>query len=142
MANHSDFTIVAQLNGNDTVEGGLTVTDDTLAADPNLAGIYAADDQEGHRCGPGAQDCRQERRCRRAAGQLTNKATHQALELIKNGEMAATVRQDPYGQGKKTVELALTLLDGGTLTFDDPDSRSVFFPVEVVTAENVDQFMQ
>ena len=28
-----------------------------------------------------------------------------ALELIKNGEMAATIRQDPYGQGQRCVEI-------------------------------------
>jgi len=46
MKKYSDFKIVAELNGNDTVEGGLTVTNDTLAANPNLAGIYACNDPE------------------------------------------------------------------------------------------------
>jgi hypothetical protein len=64
-----------------------------------------------------------------------------ALELIAAGEMAATIRQDPYGQGKAAVEAAMTLLDGGELTYDDPETRSLFFPVEVVTVENVDMYM-
>jgi ribose transport system substrate-binding protein len=55
--------------------------------------------------------------------------------------MAATVRQDPYGQGKAAVEAALTLLAGTPVDYSDPDTRSIFFPVEVVTAANVDAFM-
>ena len=46
MAKHEDFTIVAELDGNDSVEGGFGVTRDTLAANPNLVGIYATNDPE------------------------------------------------------------------------------------------------
>jgi ribose transport system substrate-binding protein len=140
MKNHADFTVVAELNGNDTVEGGLTVTNDTLAANPNLAGIYAAND-------PSAIGAGQALKTAGKSGVsdvllVGFNGDPPALELIKGGDMAATIRQDPYGQGKKTVELALSLLDGQALTFDDPETRSVFFPVEVVDAANVDQYMQ
>ena len=40
------FKVVASLNGNDTVQGGYQVTQNTLSANPNLAGIYAANDPE------------------------------------------------------------------------------------------------
>lgn len=140
MKQHADFQIVAELNGNDTVEGGLTVTNDTLAANPNLAGIYACNDPEAI----GAAQAL------KTAGKNGVKdvllvgfnGDPPALELIKKGEMAATIRQDPYGQGKKTVELALTLLDGKELTYDDPETRSIFFPVEVVEIANIDQYLK
>jgi ribose transport system substrate-binding protein len=64
-----------------------------------------------------------------------------ALELVKSGDMAATIRQDPYGQGKAAVEAALTLLDGQPLTYSDEATKSIYFPVEVVTADNVDALM-
>ena len=38
---HDDYKIVASLNGNDTVQGGYQATQNTLSANPNLAGIYA-----------------------------------------------------------------------------------------------------
>jgi len=41
--------------------------------------------------------------------------------------MAATIRQDPYGQGKKCVELALTLLEGKEIQYADAKTRSIFF---------------
>jgi ribose transport system substrate-binding protein len=139
MANHEDFVIVAELNGNDTVEGGFEVTRDTLAANPNLVAIYATNDPEAI----GANQALKQ------AGKsgvddvllVGFNGDAPALELIAAGEMAATIRQDPYGQGKAAVEAAMTLLDGGELTYDDPETRSLFFPVEVVTAENVDMFM-
>jgi ribose transport system substrate-binding protein len=140
IAKHEDFEIVAELNGNDTVQGGYQVTQDTLAANPNLAAIYATNDPEA----VGASQALQ------AAGKNGVKdvllvgfnGDAPALELIKNGEMAATVRQDPYGQGKACVEAALTLLEGKPVTYSDPQTRSIYFPVDVVTADNVDQFMK
>lgn len=135
---HSDFVIVGELNGNDTVEGGLTVTNDTLAANPNLAGIYAANDPEAI----GAAQAL------KTAGKTNDvivigfNGDAPALELIKKGEMAATIAQDPYGQGKKAVELALMLLEGKTLTYDDPATLSIFFPVEVVDSSNLDKYMK
>lgn len=139
MANHEDFVIVAELDGNDTVEGGFEVTRDTLAANPNLVGIYATNDPEAI----GANQALKQ------AGKsgvddvlvVGFNGDAPALELIKAGEIAATIRQDPYGQGKAAVEAALTLLDGGQIEYSDPETRSIYFPVEVVTADNVDVYM-
>jgi ribose transport system substrate-binding protein len=132
MAKHEDFTLVAELDGNDTVEGGFGVTRDTLAANPNLVGIYATNDPEAI----GAVQALAE------AGKdgvmvVGFNGDAPALELVKSGDMAATIRQDPYGQGKAAVEAAMTLLDGQALTFSDEATRSIYFPVEVVDAANV-----
>jgi ribose transport system substrate-binding protein len=64
-----------------------------------------------------------------------------ALELIKAGDMAATIRQDPYGQGRKAVEAALALLDGQMPDYSEPEAKTIFFPVDVIDASNVDEFM-
>jgi ribose transport system substrate-binding protein len=135
IAKYPDFKIVAQLNGNDTVEGGLAAANDALASNPNLAGIYACNDPSAIGAGQALK----------TAGKngVTDvvlvgfNGDTPALELIAAGEMAATIRQDPYGQGRRAVELALDLLEGKTLSYDDMATRSVFFPVEVVTQENV-----
>jgi ribose transport system substrate-binding protein len=140
IAKHPDFQIVASLNGNDTAEGGYQVTQDTLSAHPNLAGIYAANDPEAI----GAVQAL------KAAGKngVTDvlvvgfNADPPALELIKAGEMAATIRQDPYGQGQKAVEVATALMNNQDFSFSVPKERTVFFPVNVVDATNVDQYLQ
>ncbi|MBV9107107.1 MAG: substrate-binding domain-containing protein [Verrucomicrobia bacterium] len=137
---HSDYKIVASLNGNDTVQGGYQATQNTLSANPNLAGIYATNDPEAE----GAVQAL------KAAGKNGVKDVFlvgfngdpPALELIKKGEMAATIRQDPYGQGQKCVELATKFMNNETVEYSDPATKSVFFPVKVIDKENVDQFIQ
>ncbi len=136
VANHPDFTIVAELDGNDSVEGGFGVTRDTLAANPNLVGIYATNDPEAIGAVQALAEAGKE-----GVTIVGFNGDAPALELIKSGDMAATIRQDPYGQGKAAVEAALTLLDGQPLTYSDEATKSIYFPVEVVTADTVDALM-
>lgn len=139
MAKHADFTIVAELNGNDTVEGGYNVTRDTLSANPNLAGIYATNDPEAE----GAAQALE------AAGKsglddvllVGFNGDPPALELIAAGKMAATIRQDPYGQGRAAVETATKLMNNEPVEFSNEEERSIYFPVAVVDAANVAEFM-
>lgn len=139
MAKHEDFTIVAELNGNDTVEGGYNVTRDTLSANPNLVGIYATNDPEAL----GAAQALE------AAGKngvddvllVGFNGDPPALELIAQGKMAATIRQDPYGQGQAAVEAATKLMNNEPVEFSNVDERSIYFPVAVVDANNVGEFM-
>jgi ABC-type sugar transport system substrate-binding protein len=56
--------------------------------------------------------------------------------------MAATIRQDPYGQGQKCVEIATKFMNNETVEYSDAATKSVFFPVKVIDKENVDQFLQ
>jgi ribose transport system substrate-binding protein len=134
----ADFKVVASLNGNDTVQGGYQVTQNTLSANPELAGTYAANDPEAE----GAVQAL------KAAGKSGVKdvlvvgfnGDPPALELITNGDMAATIRQDPYGQGQKAVELATKLMNNEQIEYSDPNTKSVFFPVKVIDKDNVDEF--
>ena len=136
----SDFKVVASLNGNDTVQGGYQVTQNTLSANPKLVGIYAANDPEAE----GAVQAL------KAAGKsgvqdvlvVGFNGDPPALELIKSGDMAATIRQDPYGQGEKAVELATKLMNNQQIEYSDPKTKSVFFPVKVIDKENVGEFLK
>ena len=139
MANHEDFVIVAELDGNDTVEGGFEVTRDTLVTNPDLAGIYATNDPEAI----GANQALKAAGLNGVSDVLVVgfNGDAPALELIEAGEIAATIRQDPYGQGKAAVEAAMQLLAGEAIEYSDPETRSIYFPVEVVTADNVGMYM-
>ncbi|WP_152187418.1 substrate-binding domain-containing protein [Georgenia satyanarayanai] len=134
---HENFEIVSSLDGNDTVDGGFAAAQDMLSANPDLEVIYAANDDSAM----GAQ------RAMETAGKsvadgfilIGFDGADGALDLIEQGLMSASVAQDPYGQGVKAVETVLALLDG-TVEYDDAASRTIFFPVEIVTAENLDDF--
>ena len=103
----------------------------TLTANPDLSAIFVAFD-------PGAAA---------AAAIVTQKglagkvpvvgfdALPIALKAIKDGEMAATVRQDPARMGKEGVDLILKLLKGEKV---DPKTM---IPGVLITKDNVDQFL-
>jgi ribose transport system substrate-binding protein len=137
---HDDYKIVASLNGNDTVQGGYQATQNTLSANPNLAGIYATNDPE-------AEGAVQALKAASKNGMkdvflVGFNGDPPALELVKQGEMAATIRQDPYGQGKKCVEVATQFMNNEPVEYSDPATKSVFFAVKVIDKDNVDQFIQ
>lgn len=139
IAKYPDFKVVATLNGNDTVQGGYQVTQNTLSANPNLVAIYAANDPEAE----GAVQAL------KAAGKSGTSdvmvvgfnGDPPALQLIKSGDMAATVRQDPYGQGQKAVEVATELMNNQQVDFSDPTTKSIFFPVNIVDKSNVNKYL-
>lgn len=136
---HSDFKIVAELVGDNNVEGGYKVTQDTLSSNPDLVGIYACHDPEAE----GAAQAL------KAAGKDAVKdvlvigfnADPPALDLIKSGEMGATIRQDPYGQGRTCLETAITLINGQSVEFSNEEEKTIYFPVMLIDASNVDQFI-
>ena len=140
IAKYPDFKVVATLNGNDTVEGGYKVTKDTLSANPNLAAIYACNDPEA----VGAAQALS------AVGKNGVKdvllvgfnGDPPALELIKNGEMAATIRQDPYGQGQACVEAATALMNNQPVKYSNEQEKAIYFKVTLVDANNVAEFMK
>ena len=135
---HENFEIVSSLDGNDTVDGGFTAAQDMLSANPDLEVIYAANDDSAI----GAQ------RAMETAGKsvadgfilIGFDGADGALDLIEQGLMSATVAQDPYGQGMKAVATVIALLEGGDPGYGDAATRTVFFPVEIVTSENLADF--
>ena len=137
LGDHDNFEVVSSLDGNDTVDGGFAAAQDMLSANPDLKVIYAANDDSAI----GAQ------RAMETAGKSVQDGfiligfdgADGALELIEQGLMSATVAQDPYGQGIKAVETVLALLEGEE-AYDDAATKTIFFPVEIVTAENLDDF--
>jgi len=58
----------------------------------------------------------------------------EALELVRKGELAATVMQFPYDMGVAGVQQALKLARG------EAAEAQVDVPVELVTKDNIDQF--
>lgn len=137
---HENFEIVSSLDGNDTVDGGFAAAQDMLSANPDLEVIYAANDDSAI----GAQ------RAMETAGKsvadgfilIGFDGSDGALDLIDQGLMSATVAQDPYGQGIKAVETVLALLEGEDAGYDDAENKTIFFPVEIVTADNLADFRE
>lgn len=58
------------------------------------------------------------------------------LEALSEGAITATVKQDSFGQGRLAIEVVTQFLDGETI-----EDRN-YLPFELVTAENVDEFLE
>ena len=62
-------------------------------------------------------------------------AISDALQAVKSGQLACTVFQNAEGQGIGALEAAIQVIDGETL------DKEILIPFELVTQENVDEFI-
>ena len=61
-----------------------------------------------------------------------------ALQAVKKGRLDATVYQDAKAQGEQAVKMALDFIeDKETIS-----EKSIFIPFQLVTGENVDEFLK
>lgn len=137
ISGESNLEVASQLVGQ-TVEDSYTATQDMLAANPDLKGIYAAN-------GPGAEGAA---RALQAAGIAVGEdfvllgfnGDPVELDLIGEGKQSATIAQDPYEQGRIAVQTAMGLLDGQVPVFTDPATRTINVPVQLVDSGNLAEF--
>lgn len=60
-----------------------------------------------------------------------------ALQAVKNGRLDATVYQNAKAQGKQAVQMALDFI----YQKDSVEEKAVFIPFQLVTQENVEEFL-
>ncbi len=108
----------------------MTVMENMLQANRDIAAVFAENDPMAVGAMLAAEN----------AGRLKDmivvgfNGDKEALDAIRGGKMAATVMQFPYDMGVAGVQQALKLARG------EPADERVDVPVELVTAENIDQF--
>ncbi len=123
-----DIEVVTSLTANYSMDEGATVTEDILQSNPELDAIYAHNDEMAL----GAV------RAIAAAGRQGEikvygiDAIADAVEALKNDEMAATVQQQPDLQIETALESAVKVLDGEEV--DD----LVNIPLKLLTKEDVE----
>ena len=130
VAKYPNLNLVASQPGNWDRLTALNATTNILRAHPNLIGVYANNDTMAL----GAVEAV------RSAGKLKQVAVigtdgiKAAKRSIANGEMAATVADDLYGEGKISVDLALRLIDC------QPLPKWVVSDQALITSENVKDY--
>ncbi len=136
-AKYPNIKIVSELNGNDNIKEGHDAVVNMLAANPDLAGVYAANDNEAQ----GAIAAFQEAGRKPADAVIIGfDGNALSIKAVEEGTQAASVAQDPYGQGQLAVKLVMQLLDGKKPAYSDPKTKTVLFPITLVTKDNVKQF--
>jgi ribose transport system substrate-binding protein len=130
VAKYPNLKLVASQPGNWDRLTALNATTNILRAHPDLIGIYANNDTMAL----GSVEAV------RSAGKLKQIAIvgtdgiKAAKQSIANGEMAATVADDLYGEGKISVDLALRLLAC------QPLPKWVVSDQALITADNVKEY--
>jgi ABC-type sugar transport system substrate-binding protein len=104
-------TVVAELNGEHTREGGQSVMEDIITANPDVTAVFCANDNMAL----GAVEAL------KAAGKLEDvivvgfDANPDAATSILAGEMTATIAQSPYNMGRFGVVYGLAAIQGNTI---------------------------
>jgi D-allose transport system substrate-binding protein len=127
-----NFDVIASQPADWDGQRALDVTTNILQANPDLVGIYAANDTMAL----GAVEAV------RAAGRLDQvtiigtDAIPAALQAVQAGDMEGTVAQFPYEEAKIAVGLALLAIEG------NPVEGFIPSPIELITAENVETMLE
>jgi ribose transport system substrate-binding protein len=125
---YPDIEVVSSLTANYSREEGARVMEDVLQANPVLDAVYAHNDEMAL----GAV------RAIEAAGRMSEikvygiDAIDDALQAIRDGQMVATVKQQPDLEMETAVESAASILRG-----EDVEPL-VIIPLVLVTADNLE----
>lgn len=134
---YPNIHIVSELNGNDAIKEGHDAAANALSAHPDIKGFYAANDNEAQGAIAAIQEAGKKPKDYVIVGFDGNAGS---IADIGNGTQTATVAQDPYGQGKLCVTVALDLLQGKQVPFTDKSKRMIQLKVQVVDHSNLAQF--
>ena len=126
MANHPNIKLLPVQYTHDDPTAATTITTSTLAATPDLAGIFATNVQNAEGVATGL----------RQAGNTTVKviaydAGPKQVEDLQNGVVQGLVAQDPYTEGVEAVKQTVAALNG------QPVENTVATELAGVTTANI-----
>jgi ribose transport system substrate-binding protein len=130
------YTVVSELCAHDRRDEGYRVTQDMMAAHPDLAGVFCENDPMALGA---VYAIRDKGKCAIDDVLVVGfNADPEAIEAIQAGHLAATVQQQPDEMGRQCVELARRLIRGENLEYTDPDLREITVPVKLITAADLE----
>lgn len=127
------YEVVANLTGEDSEEVAYSVMNDIMTANKDLEAVFASGAAMSTSAGMAAHD----------AGRddiivFGFDGTAQEVEAVKNGYISGCMQQFPYYMGMLSVQNADKLIKGEPLEYDDPETKTIFLPTEVIDASNVE----
>lgn len=129
---HAGLQLIAEQTANWSREEGMALMENWLQAyRDEIDGVFAQNDEMGM----GALQALESAGVKDRIVLVGVDAIADALKAVKDGRLDATVFQNAKGQGSRAVETALQIIRG------EPYEEAVFIPFELVTAENVDEYL-
>lgn len=145
VANHSrgiGFVEVMEKNGvkvvsniyakEATAEATYPVAKSILTANPDIVAIFCSNDDEAIGASQAAIDSG-----RSDLLVIGFDGQDNAVEAIQNGSLLASVKQYPYEMGKLGVQLGIKKLNAEALDYDDPATKTVYSPLEIIDKSNI-----
>lgn len=129
--------VVSELNGNDAIKEGHDAAANALAKNPDIKGIYAANDNEAQGAIAAIEEAGRSPKDFVIIGFDGNAGS---IAAIGNGTQTATIAQDPFGQGQLAVKTALQLLKGQKVSYTDVPTKTIQLAVQLIDSSNLAQF--
>lgn len=125
----NQFNIVAEITANSSQSQGYEAMQDILAVNgDDLAVVFAENDKMAL----GAAQAIDEAGKKGEIMVIGFDGDQAAIDGIKDGLMQGSIAQQPYEMGALGVELANTLLQGGTLSYDDEATKEIYADVYLI----------
>ena len=144
VANHSrgiGFTQIMEENGvsvvsdiyakEATADAAYPVAQSILTANPDVCAIFCSNDEEAVGASQAAADLGKDIIVIGFDGQET------AIDALNNGLITASVRQYPSEMGVLGVQLAMKVIAGEEIEFDDADTRTFYSPLDILDASTM-----
>ncbi|MFC1781882.1 sugar ABC transporter substrate-binding protein [Planctomycetota bacterium] len=130
---YPELQLIAEQTANWSREEGMALMENWLQAyKDNIDAVFAQNDEMGM----GALKALQSAGIKDEVVLVSVDAIDDALKAVEEGHLDATVFQNAQGQGGTAVETALKIIKS------QPYEKQVFIPFELVTKENVDQYLK
>ncbi len=123
------FEIVSEIDGKGDTATSLSIAEDVLQGNPDLAAFYAIND-------PSAIGCVQAIKSQQREDVLVYGVDGQPMgkEAIKEGTMEATAAQSPINIGKESADIAYKILNGEEV------EKDILVPTFLIDKNNVDEY--
>jgi len=133
MKKYPGLELIAEQTANWSREEGMSLMENWLQAyKGNIDAVFAQNDEMGM----GALKALLSAGVKDKVVLVSVDAIADALKAVKDGQLDATVFQNAQSQGGTAVETAIKIIKG------QPYQKKVFIPFELVTKENVDQYLE
>lgn len=110
----------------------LTETEAMLRVHPDLAGIFAANDEMGLGAAQAIANGGKEGKVK----VVSIDGVQEALEAVKSGKIAGSVSQYPYAEGEMAVQACVALSEGKQIP------AHITSPIKLITSKNADEALK
>ena len=130
----SGVTVVSDIYAKEaTADATYPVAQSILTANPDVCAIFCSNDEEAVGASQAAADLGHD-----DIIVIGFDGQETAINALKSGLITASVRQYPSEMGVLGVQLAMKVINGEEIEFDDPETKTFFSPLDILEAGDLE----